>query len=78
MGHIEEAISLPLKKFDKVIDSRRAMLDSALKAGRVVVLYCQNVKCPEAHIMAEKLAALGYSVSVYKGGWEEWKQAGLQ
>ena len=78
MGHIDSAISWPLKKFDKVIGTQKLELQSALKAGKVVVLYCQNIKCPDAHIMAEKLSALGYAVSVYKGGWEEWKQAGLQ
>ncbi|BDS04963.1 hypothetical protein NT6N_00030 [Oceaniferula spumae] len=78
LGHIDGADSMPLIKFDKVIASKRPQLDAAVKAGKVIVLYCQNSNCPDAHKTAVKLAKLGYSTSVYRGGWEEWKQAGLE
>lgn len=77
MGHIEEAVSLPLKKYDTAIESHRKLIEQALADNKIVVLYCQNIKCPDAYAVARKLAALGYSVSIYKGGWEEWRQSGL-
>lgn len=77
MGHIEEAVSLPLKKYDTAIESHRKLIEQALADNKVVVLYCQNVKCPDAYAVARKLAALGFSVSIYEGGWEEWRQSGL-
>lgn len=77
LGHLDGAISLPLKSYDKVIESRKTNIVQALADKKVIVLYCQNVKCPDAYAVAKKLGQLGYPVSVYKGGWEEWKQAGL-
>jgi len=77
LGHIDGAESLPLIRYDKLIDSKRPMLDAAVKANKIIVLYCQNVNCPDAHKLGTKLIKLGYSVSVYRGGWEEWREAGL-
>ena len=77
LGHIDGSINLPLKSYDKVIDDRKMKIQQALAEKKIIVLYCQNVKCPDAYAVAKKLALLGHSVSVYKGGWEEWKQAGL-
>lgn len=76
-GHIEGAINLPHKKYDALIRDRKAQLDRALAADQVIVLYCQNSECPDAYGVAKKLSILGYPVSVYQGGWEEWKRAGL-
>ncbi len=77
LGHIDGAESLPFIKYDKIITSKRAILDAAVKSGKIIVLYCQNVNCPDAHKTGLKLIELGYSVSVYRGGWEEWKESGL-
>ena len=77
MGHIDGAMNLPLKRYDKVIESCKGSIEQALADNKVVVLYCQNVKCPDAYNLAKKLARLGYSISVYKGGWKEWTQSGL-
>ena len=76
-GHIKGAINLPLKKYDKLINDRQKHLKSAVAAKKIIVLYCQNVKCPDAYAVAKKLIKLGYSVSIYKGGWEEWSRAGF-
>ncbi|MBT8036903.1 MAG: rhodanese-like domain-containing protein [Verrucomicrobiae bacterium] len=77
IGHLEGAMSLPLRRYDTVIGERRQRLDEARSAQKVIVLYCQNTHCPDAYRVAQKLVRLGYSVSIYKGGWEEWKHAGL-
>lgn len=78
LGHINGAESMPLIKYDKIIAAKRPQLDAAVKDGKVIVLYCQNSNCPDAHKTAVKLAKLGYSASVFRGGWEEWKQAGME
>ena len=77
LGNIEGSDSLPLIKYDKTIEMKRLVLDTAVKEGKVIVLYCQNINCPDAHKTGVKLTKLGYSVSTYSGGWEEWKEAGL-
>lgn len=77
LGHIDGAASMPLIKYDKIIAANRPLLDAAIKSGKVIVLYCQNTNCPDAHKTGLKLIKLGYSVSVYRGGWEEWKHAGF-
>ena len=77
MGHIDDAINLPLKKYVKSIGMIRAHFDHALTERKVIVLYCQNIDCPDGYMFAKKIAEQGYSVSVYKGGWQEWKASGL-
>jgi rhodanese-related sulfurtransferase len=78
MGHIEGAISLPLKSYASSYPKKKGALEAALKAGKVLVLYCADVNCPDGYAVAKKLSAAGYSTSLYKGGWEEWKAAGLE
>lgn len=77
MGHIDGAINLPLKKYTKSINMIRADFDRALTERKIIVLYCQNIDCPDGYLFAKKIAEEGYSVSVYKGGWQEWKASGL-
>lgn len=77
MGHIDGAINLPTKKLDNVLPLIRPRLDDAVKADQIIVVYCQNEKCPYAHTVAKKLSVEGYHVSIYRGGWEEWKNAGF-
>ena len=78
LGHIPGAVSLPKKSFAARFPGRKADLDAAVAAGKVVVLYCTNVECPDGFAVARKLAPMGYSVSLYKGGWEEWEAMGFQ
>ncbi|MBK1856018.1 rhodanese-like domain-containing protein [Verrucomicrobiaceae bacterium 5K15] len=78
LGHIDGAESMPLIKYDKIIAEKRPQLDAAIKAGKLIILYCQNSNCPDAHSTAVRLSKLGYSTSIYRDGWEGWKQAGLE
>ena len=64
--------------------SRRVALDTVgrvaatLDRGTTIVVYCANVDCPQSHMAARKLEALGFtSVAVYAGGLDEWEDAGL-
>jgi 3-mercaptopyruvate sulfurtransferase SseA len=77
MGHINGAINLPYKKLTSSKDEILEQLDEGLAERKVIVLYCQNYACPDAYVFAKKIAELGYSSSVYKGGWQEWKSSGL-
>ncbi|MGB1874386.1 MAG: rhodanese-like domain-containing protein [Akkermansiaceae bacterium] len=77
LGHIQDAIHLPLKKYARSLNTTKGLFDRALKEGKVIVIYCQNLNCPDAYLFAKGISAEGYSVSVYKGGWEEWKASGL-
>ena len=78
LGHIDGAISIPLKSFDKSFAAKKSEVDAAVSAGKVLVIYCANEVCVDSHRMSEKLATMGYDVSVFKGGWELWKQTGLE
>jgi rhodanese-related sulfurtransferase len=77
MGHLPEAISMPKKSYPDSMAKVQEQIDAARKAGKVLVLYCQNVNCPDGYAVAKEMSALGYPVSIYKGGWEEWKQMGF-
>ncbi|MDG1357875.1 MAG: rhodanese-like domain-containing protein [Akkermansiaceae bacterium] len=77
IGHIDSAVNLPYRKYEARLSKIEERLDQALAARKVVVLYCQNYTCPDAYLFAKKIAAKGYSCSVYKGGWQEWKASGL-
>lgn len=77
LGHIKDALNMPLKKYQAMIDTNKTHFNRALKEGKIIVFYCQNLNCPDAYLFAKAIAKEGYSTSVYKGGWEEWKASGL-
>lgn len=77
LGHVPGALNWPKNGFTAGLPRHEAELRSARKEKRPVVLYCTDRACPDAGTVARKLAALGYSVSLVDGGFEEWKTAGL-
>ena len=77
LGHIPGAFSLPLKSFESGIGVFRRNLDDARRAGKTIVIYCADENCPDSLTTARKLARMGYSTSVYRGGWKEWRSSGL-
>lgn len=78
LGHIDGAVNFPLKKYDAVMPVEYPKLKAALASGKVVVLYCQDLNCPDAYTTALKLVQYGHDLSIYKGGWAEWKKSGLR
>lgn len=78
IAHIPGAISLPKKTFASAWPGKKAQIDAAVAAGKVVVLYCTNTECPDGYAVGSKMAPMGYDVSIYKGGWEEWKMVGFE
>ena len=78
LGHITGAINLPLPSFEASFKKQQALLDQAVTEDKVIVVYCDGETCPDAHTTAKALADRGYSTSVYRGGWAEWKEAGME
>ncbi|MGB1128543.1 MAG: rhodanese-like domain-containing protein [Haloferula sp.] len=78
LGHIDGAINLPLSSFESSFAKHQATIDTAVAQGKVIVLYCDGENCPDAHNSAKQFANRGYSTSIYRGGWEEWKEAGME
>ncbi len=69
VGHIEEAISVPVDAND--VERRKAMAN--IRKDSPIVVYCQTSRCKYAEIVAVKLKEDGYSnISIFRGGWVEW------
>ena len=76
-GKIPGAISWPKGDFDHQIASREAEIRAAVKAGKIVVIYCTDAACPDARTVGEKLVARGHDVAILQGGYADWKTAGM-
>ena len=74
MGHIENAVSLPLADFDTLLP---AFLDRVDK-DRDIITYCSGFGCPDSYDLAVLLVEAGYrNVRVFEGGFPEWRDACL-
>ncbi|MEJ2545376.1 MAG: rhodanese-like domain-containing protein [Calditrichaceae bacterium] len=68
-GHIPDAINIPA---DMGRSAKMEMLSKIPKDLHVIV-YCENAQCNMAERLAKEMQYLKYtSVTVFKGGWEEW------
>ncbi len=76
-GHIPGAISLPAKNCDPAIASREEEIKAALAEGKTIVTYCNGLLCPDARTVAMHISGFGYPASVFSGGWDAWKEAGM-
>lgn len=76
-GHIPGAINMPKSIVDDVITVRAPELKAAKAANKQIVVYCSGVLCADSRTVAHHLASAGYSSSIFNGGWDEWKTAGL-
>jgi rhodanese-related sulfurtransferase len=69
-GHLEAAINIPVNASD---DERQKTMAAFTKDASIVV-YSQSAGCKFAEKVAIKLISDGFSnVSIFKGGWREWK-----
>jgi rhodanese-related sulfurtransferase len=75
LGHIPDAISFPKSNFDKDIAKNEALIENAIKKHIPVVIYCTDLACPDALIVATQLSERGYNTAVLQGGYEAWKTA---
>lgn len=78
LGHIDGAINVPLKNFSTSYPANQSKITTAVSEGKVLLVYCANQTCIDSHRMASLLAEKGYNSSVFKGGWELWKETGLE
>jgi len=76
-GAVPGALNWPESAFDSQLDSREAEIDTAVAAGKTVVLYCTDAACPDSRKVATRLAARGHDVAILEGGYALWKEAGL-
>jgi rhodanese-related sulfurtransferase len=76
-GHLPAAINWPRGLFAVGLPLHEPEVKAAIAAKKKVVLYCTDAGCPDSGVVAQRLAALGYSVSVLDGGFATWKEAGL-
>ncbi|HWF19514.1 MAG TPA: rhodanese-like domain-containing protein [Verrucomicrobiae bacterium] len=67
-GHIPSAINLPREKWDTF---------EGLSKDKANILYCYSMVCHLAATAAYKFADRGYPVMELDGGFDEWKEHGL-
>lgn len=68
-GHIPGAINLPKEKWDSL---------EGLQKDKVNVLYCYTIVCHLAASAAVRFAAEGFPIMELEGGFETWKEYGLE
>ncbi len=74
LGRVPGAVSLPREDFEATYPQVRELLAN----GRPLVIYCASASCEDSALLKSALVKLGHSgISIFKGGWAEWKQAGL-
>lgn len=72
LGHIPNAINIPLSDFDRYYQS----LKENLLTGSKIIVYCARPSCLDSQKMAEKLYSLNHkNVLVYKEGYEGYKNS---
>jgi rhodanese-related sulfurtransferase len=72
-GTIPGAVYMSDEEIDKL--KGRLPADKATP----IVSFCEGYSCAKSHNLAKKLQEFGYQkISVYAGGYPEWKEAGLQ
>jgi rhodanese-related sulfurtransferase len=76
-GHIPGALSIPPKSGDSAITKHESQIKSAIADGKTLVVYCSGYLCPDARNVAMQISGFGYPSSVFSGGWDAWKDAGM-
>ena len=69
-GHIDGALSFPVKTINKATAEKRLTGDSK------IIVYCASFECHASTQAAKTLSSLGYKVVDYKGGIKEWQEKG--
>ncbi|MHC4739885.1 MAG: rhodanese-like domain-containing protein [Planctomycetota bacterium] len=69
-GHMEGAISVPVD----ANDTERYKSTAGIGKDAPIVIYCQSAGCKFAEKVTIKLNGDGFrNISIFKGGWNEWK-----
>lgn len=77
LGHIPGSKNWPKRDYEKQLSLREGEIRAAAAAEHPVVLYCTDLACPDALVVATRLAARGHHIQVLEGGWDAWKAGGL-
>lgn len=76
LGHIPGALALPRDDFENFYRQHQAVLES--DKTQALVIYCSGGSCEDSDLIESALRKLGYTqISIFQGGWNEWKSAGL-
>ncbi len=72
-GHIRGALNIPLKEFEKKLDTLRS-----IPKDKALIAYCDGAECNSSIEVASKLMNAGYTnVHIFFGGWTLWEQQKL-
>ena len=73
-GHIPGALNVP---YDEFVDYYADLIDR-VPMDATVIAYCKSVTCDLSDLLAQELKLAGYErVLLYRGGWDEWTEAGF-
>ena len=76
LGHVPGAIALPRDEFETYYQRHQALLATA--QDQTLAIYCSGVTCQDAELVGSALRRLGHTkIAIFRGGWDEWKRAGL-
>jgi rhodanese-related sulfurtransferase len=72
-GHIPGAINIPHDRIPEFME----VLNNEVPTDARVVCYCRSLTCDFSDLLATEMKVIGYqNVSVFSGGWDQWKEAG--
>ncbi len=72
-GHIKDALSLPMNRFDDRIDAFK----DTYSLNVAFITYCSGRTCTDSHKLAQRLIQEGYeNVAVFIDGYPGWKEEG--
>lgn len=73
-GHLPGALLVDYYDMGRYLDEIMPLLSPELE----IMIYCAGVDCEDSELLARELFMLGYKkLVVFKGGYEEWIEAGL-
>lgn len=77
LGHIPGAIQVSLGQVDRFLVDHASQLRALHARGHRLVTYCSSSSCPDAGLLARRLAEDGLPVAVLSDGWSAWREADL-
>ena len=74
-GHLPGAMNVP---YEKLVEYSPKLVDF-VPMDATVICYCRSVDCDLSDDLALELRLMGYAnVVLYRGGWDEWTEAGFE
>jgi len=76
-GHIAGALNVSI--WESTVDTQITVFEATVNPGSAtpLVLYCSGGECEDSHLLAARLAPLGYrNLLLYRGGYPDWIRQG--